>query len=327
MPTLSRTRLVQLRHIEEGRRVALVDASGDREQLQLLSTYRSIYSFAQAAIATGVELRELISTDLAGIALDYDPIHAGDSEWKLLASFDHPIVPTRCIVSGCANRHGMSHDSAGRADSHGQASESAGQAARRYAPTLFFKGTGATVRAHNETIRIPGYAKSGAEEAEIVGVYLIDPNRIPRRVGFSLGNEMADPALFDADANLYSHSKLRECAIGPELVLDAAFDSIGGKVSVARGNGDQWSHEIRTGEAHTEFSLAEIEQRLFQHASHRQPGDVHVHFLGGSVSSYAEIGSLTDGDQVTIEFSGMGRPLRNTIEVERGEKIHLAAPL
>jgi len=54
------TRLVQIIHPEFGRRVALV--SGD--ELHLLSTFRSVYAFAVAAIETGQNLRALLSTDL-----------------------------------------------------------------------------------------------------------------------------------------------------------------------------------------------------------------------------------------------------------------------
>src|SRR3954468_9719500 len=65
------TRLVQLTHPEEGRRAALVYSN----ELHLLATYRSVYSFAMTALATGWRLREMLSTDLSGIVLDYDAVH------------------------------------------------------------------------------------------------------------------------------------------------------------------------------------------------------------------------------------------------------------
>lgn len=300
---MAATRLVQIVHPEHGRRVALVDGN----RLHLLSTYRSVYAFATAAIETGVKLRDLLSTDLAGIVLDYDEIHALRSGWTFLPSIDHPRDPARCIVSGCANGLGSA------------------PADRPAAPPWFYKGNGAHLRAHGEALTIPAFALGGAEEAELVGAYIIGPEGAPYRVGLTPGNEFADPALTDADRRMLSHAKIRTCAIGPELLLDAAFDDAGGNVRVEREGTTIWSKDVSTGEAHTMFRLAEVEQNLFRYDAHRIPGDVHVHYLGGSVSSYGAGVRLQDGDQVVIEWLDYGRALRNLIERE-GEGAQPAPP-
>jgi len=64
------------------------------------------------------------------------------------------------------------------------------------------------------------------------------------------------------------------------------------------------------------FPLAEVERNLFQYDAHRIPGDVHLHYLGGSVTSFGDGVRLEDGDQVVILWSGYGRELRNLIERE-----------
>ena len=95
MLTEASTRLVQLIHPEEGRRVALVD--GDR--LRLLATYRSAYSFAKAAIELGWKLRDLLKhrsvRNCAGLRRTYRLA----TPWRFLASFDHSDEPSRCLVS------------------------------------------------------------------------------------------------------------------------------------------------------------------------------------------------------------------------------------
>src|SRR5262245_13535095 len=88
-------RLVQLVHPDEGRRVALVD--GDK--LRFLASYRSAYSFAKAAIDLGWKLRDLLSTDLSGVVLDYKEVHHLATPWRFIASFDHADEPSRCLVS------------------------------------------------------------------------------------------------------------------------------------------------------------------------------------------------------------------------------------
>jgi len=286
------TKLVQIIHPEYGRRAALV--SGD--ELCLLATYRTVYAFAMAAIETGQELRDLLSTDLSGIVLDYQEVYALNSAWRFLPSFDHPEEPARCLVSGCAN----AHDS--------------GNAARPSAPPWFTKGNGMHLRAHREPLTIPDFAQGGAEEAEIAGVYVIGPDGVARRVGLTPGNEFADPAMVEQDARLLSRAKLRTCSIGPELALDLAFDEIQGSVAIERGGAELWRKEIATGERHAAFTLAEVERHHFEFDAHRIPGDAHVHFLGGSVSSYGDGIRLAPGDEVVIQWDGFGRPLRNPIE-------------
>lgn len=286
------TRLVQIIHAEYGRRVALVSG----RELHLLSEYRTVYHLANAAVESGTPMRELLSEDLVGIVLDYDEVHALRSGWRFLPSVDHPQELARCIVSGCANGHTGTREG------------------RPAAPPWFYKGNGAHLRAHGEALTIPAFASSGAEEAELAGVWVNAANGTRVFLGLTPGNEFADPVLAKADGRMLSHAKLRTCSIGPELVLDAEFGDVGGLVRVEREGKRIWSREIATGERHAEFSLAEVEERHFQYAAHRVPGDVHVHFLGGSVSSFGDGVRLEQDDEVVIEWDGFGRPLRNVIE-------------
>ena len=286
------TRLVQIIHPEYGRRIALVR----ERELHLLSTHRTAYHFATAALEIGAPMRELISEDLAGIVLDYDEVHRLKSGWSFLPSFDHPRDLSRCVVTGCANAHTGTREG------------------RPAAPPWFHKGNGAHLRAHGEALTIPSFAESGAEEAELVGVWIIDEKGKPVRVGLTPGNEFADPAMAAAEPRLLSHSKLRTCSIGPELVLDGDFTDVGGAVRVERAGKRIWSREIVTGERHTQFTLDEVASQHFKYPPHRVPGDVHLHFLGGSVSSYGDGVRLEHGDHVVVEWDGFGRALRNLIE-------------
>jgi hypothetical protein len=298
------TRLVQIIHPKNGRRVALVNG----EELHLLSTYRSIYGFAAAAIETGFKLRDLLSTDLSGIVLDYNEVYALRSAWRFLPSFDHPEHAGHCLVSGCANPHGA------RTSPNG-------------APAWFSKGNGMHLRAHGEELVIPSFALGGAEEAELAAVYIIDPDGRARRVGLTPGNEFADPAMATADPRMLSHSKLRTCAIGPELTLDAEFTAVRGSVAIERGGAAVWSKEVVTGEAHTLFPMGDLERHCFKYESHRLPGDAHVCFLGGSVSSFGEGIRLENGDEVVVRWEGFGRALRNPIRREVDVALDAAIPL
>jgi hypothetical protein len=303
------TRLVQLDHPGFGRRVALVDG-GD---LHLLGTYRSVYQFAQVTLETGHKLRDLLSTDLTGIALDYGPVWALETEWRFLPSFDHPVEPGRCIVSGAGLTHGPDG-----ARGNGTGPSSPG-------PSWFFKGSGGTLCGHGALLTMPAFASGASEEAGIAAVYIVDREGVPRRVGLTPGNEFCDPTQAEESLTADAHSKLRPCSIGPELWLDATFDEIRGSVCIRRDGQQLWSAELVTGDRHTRFRLEEIETSLFRHPGHRRPGDVHVHFLGSPASSYTHGIRLQADDEMVVDWEGFGRPLAN--RVSRAAALSPAAAL
>src|SRR6185312_6820641 len=106
--------LVQLKHLKEGRRAAIVDGA----RLHLLKTHRTLYDLAQAALEAGKKFAETAEEDRSSSALDYDPIYQDRSEWQLLQAFDHPREPARCLVSGTGLTHKASAQN--RANMHQQ---------------------------------------------------------------------------------------------------------------------------------------------------------------------------------------------------------------
>jgi hypothetical protein len=196
------------------------------------------------------------------------------------------------------------------------------------APEWFYKGCGTVLRAHGEPLLVPSHAEGGGEESEIAGFYIIDASGLPHRIGMAVGNEFSDH-VFEQKNYLYlAASKLMSCAIGPELVTDARFESVAGEVSIERNGKVLWRREIRSGEAAMCHSLANLEHHHFKHAAHRRPGDVHVHFFGADAFSSGDGIKLTDGDLMQIRFEGFGRPLRNPVVVDRSpQKQFTAKPL
>ena len=116
-------------------------------------------------------------------------------------------------------------------------------------------------------------------------------------------------------------SKIRTCSIGPELVIDPDFRSVPGTVTIERDGRELWSKDIATGEDAMCHSLRNIEQHHFKFETHRRPGNVHVHYFGAYSLSFGDGVELADGDIMRIAFSGFGRPLRNSLQVIRGEYV------
>jgi hypothetical protein len=298
-------------------------------RLRLLADTESVYALAQAALAAGLSLAALAAERAGPEDVDYDAVHRGESPWRLLPPVDHPQEPARCLVSGTGLTHLGSarerqamHEDAPREQTDSMRMFRWGLEGGRpepgrigVAPEWFYKGPGTMLRAHGEPLEVPPYAEDGGEEAELAGAYLVDAHGRPRRLGMAAGNEFSDHRFERRNYLNLAGSKLRACALGPELVVDPAFDSVPGRVSLARAGAVFWTREIRTGEAEMCHSLRNIEHHHFKFEAHRRPGDVHVHFFGASCLSFGDGVALQDGDVMEIGFEGFGRPLRNTVSV------------
>jgi hypothetical protein len=331
------TRVVQIANGGE-RRVALVD----EPRLRVLDGVDSVYALANEAIASATPLSALAMRRATGASLDYDEIYEGSSSWRLLPAIDHPRDGGRCLVSGTGlthvgsaqDRHKM-HDLKAATPTDSMRMYEAGLAGGRpapgqigIAPEWFYKGAGTMLRAHGEALTVPSYGESGGEEAEIAGVYLIDPDGRPRRVGMAAGNEFSDHRFERKNYLNLAGSKLRASALGPELALAPAFDSVPGDVWIERGPTRIWGRRIASGEAEMSHSLQNIEHHHFKFELHRRPGDVHVHFFGAHSLSFGEGIALSDGDVMVVRFEGFGRALRNALRVEAGgDRLITVCPL
>jgi len=321
------TRLVQ---IQNGSTccVALVE----EPNLRVLFDVSSIYELAAFADANQRSLIEILGDWRFIRELDYDAVYHGKSEWKLLPPIHHPVEPARCLVSGT----GLTHlGSAKNRNAMHEAKESELTDSMKMfrwgveggkpvpgkigaAPEWFYKGNGSNLRAHGEPLDVPPFAEDGGEEGEIAGIYFIAPDGTPRRIGMAVGNEFSDHKFEKKNYLNLAGSKLRTCALGPEIVIDPEFKSVPGKVAIARGGKVLWSQDILTGETEMCHSLANIEHHHFKFAGHRRPGDLHVHYFGACSLSFGAGIELADGDIMEISFAGFGRPLRNPLRVASG---------
>ena len=310
----------------QGRRLAVLE----EPNLRLLEEWASVYEMAQACVGSK-SVAAAISGKLSGETLNYDAVHRGTVEWRILPSADHPSEPARCLVSGTGlthmasakNRQAMHSKEADLTDSMrmyrwGPEGGKPKPGEVGVAPEWFYKGCGTILRGHNEPLVVPSYAWDGGEEPEVAAVYFVDAAGLPWRIGFTVGNEFSDHE-FEKKNYLYlAGSKLRTCSIGPELVIGAPFDCVTGEVSIERKGQKLWSIPIRSGEEVMSHSLRNIENHHFKFSAHRRPGDLHIHYLGADAFSFGAGVRLQDGDVMEVRFDGLGRPLRNPVRRETG---------
>jgi hypothetical protein len=322
------TRLIQ---IKKGnvRRVALVE----EPTVRLLDGCSSIYELAHLAIAAGAKLSDMARQRARRDAIEYDPIYEGKSEWQLLPAIDHPDEPARCLISGTGLTHLGSANN--RQSMHAVATEDLTDSMKMFRwgveggrpangdigtpPEWFYKGTGCALRAHGEPLDVPFFAEDGGEEAEIAGVYLIAPNGQPYRLGLAAGNEFSDHQIEKRNYLYLAGSKLRACSVGPELVVDAKFESLPVAATIERGGVVHWTKNFRSGDSGMCHSLQNIEHHHFKYEDHRRRGDVHVHFYGAGCLSFSDQIRLQDGDVMRVSVEGFGRPLRNSLRVDQSK--------
>jgi hypothetical protein len=322
-------RIVQITHPEHGRHIALVSDN----TLSILSGFPTAYDAATAALAAGVPLAAFLSALPVESSLSYDDVYSSRTPgqtWSILPAFDHPSEPARCLVSGTGLTHLASAETRQKMHS---AAERETDSTRMYrwgeeggrpsegeigtAPEWFYKGSGLILRAHGQTLAVHSFAEDGGEEPEIAGVYLIDAEGAPRRIGMAAGNEFSDHKMERRNYLYLAPSKLRQASIGPELVIDPDFSMVPGTVKIERGGEAIWSKDIGSGEERMSHSLGNMEHHHFKYPQHRRPGDVHIHFYGAGAFSFGAGIELQDGDVAEIAFEGFGRPLRNAVSIEK----------
>jgi hypothetical protein len=319
--------------------VQFLDVNGDQRvaspvnrSLRILDRFNSVYELANQAIRTRTPLINLVTTHLSDRTDTYDGIIA---ERRLLVPLNHPD-PARCWVSltglthlgSAKSRNAMHLNLEAEPDQLtdtmkmfrlGYENGKPGPGEIGAQPEWAFKGDGQCLVHPEQPILSPGFAYGGGEEAELTGLYIIDPEGHPVRIGYALGNEFSDHELERQNYLYLAHSKLRSCSFGPELFLGVLPSSLVGTVRIWRNDKEAWSATILTGEDNMCHSVANLEHHLFKYPIFRRPGDVHVHFFGASVLSSQEGFKTCPGDIFEVECDPFGKPLRNPLGLAEDE--------
>lgn len=318
-------RIVQLR-ADNGDTIA---AKVDGDQLALLD--RSLFAIALQAANEGHRLSDLIDAALTGDTLEYAQVVAAG---RLLSPITHPD-PAHLLMTGT----GLTHlgSAAPRHKMHGKEGEQPTDNApttdtqRMFEwgleggkpehgnvgvqPEWFYKGTGYTLRAPYQDINMPAFALDGGEEAELAGIYIVNDSGQVFRIGYALSNEFSDHVTEKQNYLYLAHSKLRDASIGPEIAIGDLPQEVRGNVAIYRDGVPVWQHEFASGEQHMCHSIDNLEHHHFKYDAFRVPGQVHVHFFGAAILSFADAIELQDGDEMRIECDLMTRPLINRINV------------
>jgi hypothetical protein len=285
----------------------------------------SVLALAQAAIAAKSTLTELV--EAAGHA---ETVDLGDALRcdRVLAPIDHPdsarvfLTGTGLTHLGSADARDKMHAKAHSADASDSmkmfrmglegGKRAAGQVGVQ--PEWFYKGDGRSLVAPEKPLLSPEFALDGGEEPELAGIYVIAPDGTPYRLGFTLANEFSDHVMERMNYLYLAHSKLRQAALGPELLLGDLPADIRGTARITRAGTAIWEKPFLTGEANMTHHVQNLEHHHFKYGLFRRPGDVHVHFFGTATLSFADKVKAQDGDVFEIEAPPFSLPLRNPLK-------------
>lgn len=321
-------RLIQFEY-DAGRAVGLVAEDG-----KTVATVRgapSTYSLAMAAIEAGRDLAAQVDAQGLGERLDYARLLEQGRVRPPLTHAD----PAHCYVTGTGLTHLGSAEARDRMHAKlKQAGEDpaadaltdsmkmfklgieGGRSSAHAAgvqPEWFYKGDGGIVVAPGAPLPSPDFALDGGEEPEIVGLYVIGPGRRPWRLGFALGNEFSDHVTERQNYLYLAHSKLRPCAVGPELRVGTLPPDLHGTSRILRGGATLWEKPFLTGEANMCHDIANLEYHHFKYAQFLREGDVHLHFFGTGTLSFVDGVKTQEGDVFEIGIPQFGAPLRNPL--------------
>ena len=308
--------LLQFRAADGRRQVAALGADG---RARLVPGVETVLQLAQSALADGETLA--LAADRAT-----DPIDLATVE--LLAPVDHPD-PAHLILSGTGLTHLGSAES--RDKMHRAAKEKADltdsmkmflmgleggrppEGEPGVQPEWFYKGDGSQLVGPGQPLPSPAFALDGGDEAEIAGIYLIDADGAPVRLGFTLANEFSDHITERGNYLWLAHSKLRPAALGPELLLGDLPSDVRGTSRILRDGKVLWEKPFLSGEANMSHTLANLEHHHFKYALFRRPGDIHVHFFGAATLSFTDGVRAEPGDLFEIEAAPFRLPARNPL--------------
>ena len=315
--------IVQIIDSKNKRRVGLVD--GDK--VILLKRVSRTTELATFALNEGVKLANAAKSLITSSSENYA---AALKENRLLPPVDHED-PAHCMIAGTGLTHlgSASARDAMHVKLEGKTAEltdslkmfkmglEGGKPAKGEAgvqPEWFYKGDGSWLVPPGGALPKPSFALDGGEEPEITGLYMIDAKGRPVRLGFALGNEYSDHVTERQNYLYLAHSKLRHCAVGPEMIAGLPPNHIEGTSRIRRGGKVIWQKPFLTGEANMSHTIANLEYHHFKYEGFRRPGDVHIHFFGTGTLSIADGIVTEDDDEFEISAPGFGATLRNRLK-------------
>jgi hypothetical protein len=320
--------------LDESGKTAVVAREGSEAAIVRGAT--TTYALAQEALRMGISLTAVVKAHGLGDAVDLVALAAAN---RMTLPVTHPdlthmhLTGTGLTHLGSASARDAMH---AKLDGSQTLTDSMkmfqmglehGRPAPGYVgaqPEWFYKGNGHTAVAPGAPLTSPGFALDGGEEPEIAGIYLIDQDGTPARMGWALANEFSDHITERINYLLLAHSKLRHASFGPEILVGDLPLNVTGASKIWRDGHVIFDKPFLSGEANMSHTIANLEHHHFKYALFRQPGDLHIHMFGTATLSFADGVATQSGDMFEISADAFGLPLRNALLIEQPQSAAIA---
>ena len=324
-----------LQHCADDGTRSVIFADGARAHF--LNEVASVRDLAGRAIAAGQGLAATARQLAGDLAVD---IAAELAAGRLLAPIDHED-PAHVLMTGTGLTHLGSAEGRDKMHAAAQAGEKLTDSMRMFLegveggkpapgatgqqPEWFYKGDGSQLVGPGAALAMPAFAQDGGEEPELAGIYLIGADGTPYRLGLALANEFSDHITERHNYLWLAHSKLRQAALGAELLIEEVPQDVRGTSRILRDGAVLWEKPFLSGEANMSHSLANLEHHHFKYDLFRRAGDVHVHFFGTATLSFSDAVQTREGDTFEIEAAPFALSLRNRLTRSAAQAVAVKA--
>jgi hypothetical protein len=291
--------LIQYLDTSNARSVGILDG----DTITHIDGFATTVALAQCAINTGASLAQLAREHAGAATASYADVLAGG---RVLPPIDH-ADPAHCYVTGT----GLTH--LGSADTRDAMHKKIGGDADALSDSMkmFRMGVEGGKPAAGATGVQPEWFYKGD-----AGLYLVGPDGQPHRVGYAIGNEFSDHVTERQNYLYLAHSKLRNCAVGPALLVGELPEHVAGSSRVLGKDGAvRWEKPFVSGEQNMSHTIANLEYHHFKYPLFQRPGDVHIHFFGTATLSFADNVDVQPGETFEIAVDVFGPALTNKLTV------------
>lgn len=328
---MSFLRLLQHRAADGSRSVILAED----DTAHFLEGVGSVRELALRAISAGETLEAAARACGMGPSVD---IAAELAAGRLLAPIDHED-PAHLLMTGTGLTHLGSAEGRDKMHKAAAAGENVTDSMRMFLegleggkpsdgaagqqPEWFYKGDGSQLVGPDQPLTMPSFAQDGGEEPELAGIYIVGEDGTPYRLGVALANEFSDHVTERHNYLWLAHSKLRQAALGPELLLGTPPSHVEGTSRILRDGETIWEMPFLSGETNMSHSLGNLEHHHFKYDLFCRPGDIHVHFFGTATLSFSDGIETREGDVFEISAAPFALPVSNrlTRASERAVKV------
>ncbi len=321
-----------LQHRSDSGERTVIAAQGDTAHI--VTGFTTIRALALHAIAQKISLTAAVEAAGQGAAID---IAAEFEAGRLIAPIDHDddahvqLTGTGLTHLGSAEGRDKMHREAAAAEKQTDSMRmflegleggkpAAGAVGQQ--PEWFYKGDGSQLVGPTDPLTMPAFAQDGGEEPELAGIYIIGEDGTPYRLGLALANEFSDHVTERHNYLWLAHSKLRQAALGPELLVGTPPEHIEGSSRILRDGKVIWEKPFLSGEGNMSHSFANLEHHHFKYDLFRRAGDVHVHFFGTATLSFSDGIVPEEGDVFEILAAPFTLPVRNPLQ--RAQAVQVA---